>query len=184
MSEISDEQLVYSFQQTGEMCHFNELVGRHIKKVRYMVYPIVLNDADADEITQEVFLRVVKNISEFKAKARFSSWLYRIAMNTTYSYLKRNSKRPVESLEHGTECVDPAPDPDNGLMTEETARQITQAMSKLSPPLRAAITLTALQGMSVGNAAKAEGCLRATMYWRIHEARRILRKSLNTELMK
>ncbi len=143
-----------------------------------MIYPIVLNDADADEITQEVFLRVVKKISGFKGKARFSSWLYRIAINTTYSHLKKNSRKPVSLLEEVTESIDPGPGPGNGILAAETAAAVKNAMAGLSPPLRSAITLTAIQGMSVADAAKASGCMKATMYWRIHEARKLMKKSL------
>lgn len=56
--------------------------------------------------------------------------------------------------------------------------QIKQALAALSPRLRAAITLTAIQGMSIEDAAKVEGCLKATLYWRIHEAWRILKDTL------
>ena len=84
MVEIRDEQLVGDFLKTGEMRHFNELVGRHIRRVRAMIYPMVLNDADADELTQDVFLRVTDNISRFEGRAQFSTWLYRIFTKPTW----------------------------------------------------------------------------------------------------
>ena len=88
MGVISDEELVDDFQQTGEMRNLDELVHRHIGKVKAMIYPMVLNQADADEITQDVFIRMANGVTGFQNKAMFSTWLYRIAMNTTHSFLR------------------------------------------------------------------------------------------------
>ena len=181
MDEIRDEQLVDYFRESGEIRHFNELVIRHIGKVRAMIYPMVLNNADADELTQEVFLRVVKGISEFRGKSRFSSWLYRITINTVYSFLRKRSNRPAEHYAEPPEQPNDSSDPADTLMSGETDAGITNALASLSPILRSAITLTALHGMSVREAARAEDCLTATMYWRVHEARRILKKKLDKD---
>ncbi len=181
MDEMKDEQLAANFTQSGEMRHFDDLVRRHIGKVRAMIYPMVLNDADADDLAQEVFLRALRGISRFRRKARFSTWLYRIAMNTTYSFLKKRARNPVENREDLLERGDSASAPDRSLIAKESDSKVTEALRALSPPLRAAITLTALHGMSAGDAARASGCLVATMYWRVHEARRILKGCLNLE---
>ena len=182
MAEIKDEQLVESFTESGEIRHFDELVSRHIGKVRAMIYPIVLNDADADDLTQEVFLRVVNNISRFRNRARFSTWLHRIALNTTYSFLKKRKRSPMDQREDLAEHPCNTTAPDRSLIAEETDSQVTEALASLSPSLRAAITLTAIHGMSTKEAAQTSDCLRATMYWRVHEARRILKTKLNLEV--
>lgn len=180
MNDVRDEDLLDRFRNSGEMRHFNELVRRHISKVRSIIYPMVLNNADADDLTQEVFLRVAKSISDFRKRACFSTWLYRITMNTTHSFLRRKSRNPVDNDIEAAEQPDRAPDPSGAMMSKETDSQISRALACLSASLRSAITLTAIHGMSVKEAAAAEGCLAATMYWRVHEARKKLKGKLET----
>ena len=86
MHEIPDEQLVESFRQSGAMRHLEDLVGRHIGRVRAMIYPMVLNDADADDLSQEV----VEVVPNRKAGNRLALWVYpladgKIAVDTSLS---------------------------------------------------------------------------------------------------
>ncbi len=178
MDAVADNQLIELFVKTGEMHHLNDLVSRHIGKVRAMIYPMVLNDADADELTQEVFLRVTRHIKKFKRSARFSTWLYRIAMNTTHSFISKKGRNRVDILAEPPERHDHSRRPDTSLAADEMDSRVHDALSGLSPKLRSAITLTAIHGMSTTEAASAEGCVAATMYWRIHEARKILKQRL------
>ena len=178
MDDRGDEQLVRLFRESGEMRHFDELVERHVGKVRAMIYPMVFNDADADDLTQEVFLRVVSHIDRFRHEARFSTWLYRIALNTTHSFLRSKARNRVDAREELPDHPDGAPQPDHAAAAGETGRALEKAMAGLAPRLRSALVLTVIQGMGVHEAAKVEGCLTATMYWRVHEARRLLRTSM------
>ena len=182
MAESTDTQLIDRFRETGEMVHFNELVERHVGKVRAMIYPMVLNDADADDLTQDVFLRVVRSIDRFRKKARFSTWLHRIAMNTTYTFLKCRTRRPTEHYAEPPEQPDATAGPASNMAAEEIDTRLEHALARLSPSLRSAITLTAIQGMSVREAAETDGSLAATMYWRVHQARKILRTELGEYL--
>ena len=182
MGGVSDEELVGSFQQSGEMRHLDELVQRHVTKVRSMVYAMVLNHADADEVTQEIFIRMTSGVGAFRHRARFSTWLYRIAMNTAHSFLARRARRPLEHQAEPPDRPDRAPGPDGTLAAKESDAEVERAMADLSPSLRAAISLTAIQGLDVREAARAEGCLAATMYWRVHEARKRLKKRLARHL--
>ena len=75
MAQPSDEQLVERFRDSGDLGHFDELVRRHIGPVRRMAFSMVLNHADADDLTQEVFLRVARGIGNFRGQAKFSTWL-------------------------------------------------------------------------------------------------------------
>jgi len=178
MEEISDEQLVDEFMESGELRHFDALVRRHIGRVRAMIYPMVLNNADADDLTQQVFLRVMNGISRFRRKASFSTWLYRITVNTTRSFLKQAWKRKLEFTEEIPESADGRKGPSAILEGQELNRQVSQALASLPDHLRMAITLTAINGMNAQEAASAEGCLVATMYWRLHEARKMLKHKL------
>ena len=67
-------------------------------------------------------------------------------------------------------------------MANETDAEVKRALASLSSPLRSAITLTAIQGLNVKEAARIDGCMTATMYWRVHEARKQLKKRLGRYL--
>jgi RNA polymerase sigma-70 factor (ECF subfamily) len=179
MDEMTDHQLCRSFVESGEMCHFNQLVSRHIVKVRAMIYPMVLNDADADDLTQEVFLRVIRHIHGFEMKSQFTTWLYRIAMNTVHSHLRQKRRNVVDHTDDVPDQPDNLPGPGATLMAAESDARIEKALASLPATLRSAITLTCIQGMDVRTAAKVEGCLAATLYWRVHQARKILKDKLN-----
>lgn len=178
MHDIADERLIGLFAETGEIRHFNELVGRHMGRVRAMIYPMVLNDADADDLTQDVFMSVVRNISRFRGKAQFTTWLYRIAMNTAHSFLSKKGRHSAEDGDSLPDYPDKAPGPAREAAIREWDSCVQKALASLSPPLRSAIVLTAINGMDVQDAARAEGCLMATMYWRVHQARKILKSKL------
>lgn len=179
MDTVADEQLLQKYTESGELRYFDALVRRHVGKVRAMIYPMVLNDADADELTQDVFLRVVGSIHGFQGRAAFSTWLYRITMNTTHNFLKRRTRNPVE---HWQKPPDPpgesSSSPTETIMAMESDARVTKALESLSPTLRAAMVLTAIHGFSLKEAAEAEHCLMATMYWRVHQARKLLRERL------
>jgi len=177
----SDEQLVSDFQQTGDRACLEALIKQHIGKVRAMIYPMVLNHADADDLTQEVFIRVVRAIGGFRSTARFSTWLYRIAMNTATDFLRKKQRRPLTEDDLST-LVDQKALPPGQLTDREADIQITAALALLRPCLRAALTLTAIHGLEPAEAARIEGCATATMYWRIHQARRLLQKKLGGKL--
>lgn len=167
------------FQQTGEVRHMDELVRRHIAKVRALVFPLVLNDADADDVTQETFLNAMRSIGSFRGQSEVTTWLHRIAVNAAYSLLRRRHRRREVRAEVIPEETDPSAGPDRLAMGSELGVRIEKALGALPASLRAAIALTAISGMSVKEAARVEGCLAATMYWRVFEARRLLRRQLD-----
>lgn len=182
MGEVNDEQLVKQFLKTQELSYFDVLVRRHLGRVRVMIYPMVLNDADADDLTQEVFLRVVHCLPGFQGRARFVTWLHRIALNTTYDFLRHKQRCPIVAQAELPEQPDQAAGPRAVVQQHELGDTVSRALATLSPTLRAAITLTAIEGLSVTEAARAAGCLAATMYWRVHQARKQLKAELGAEL--
>jgi RNA polymerase sigma-70 factor, ECF subfamily len=175
----SDEDLVRCFQRTGATEPLNELVSRHLGTVRRMVYAMVLNDADADDLSQEILVRALQALPRFEHRSRFSTWLYRIAMNVTRSFLATRARSPLQPADPLPESGDPAtPRPDGRLLNHELDAEIAAALAELPPKLRAALVLTAIQGLGVAEAARIERCVVPTLYWRIHQARKQLHKRL------
>ena len=143
-----------------------------------MIYAMVLNDADADDLTQEVFLRAVNHISRFGARSRFSTWLYRITMNTTKNFIRRKGRDRLELRDTAPERTDPQPQPEAQLMAKEQGHVLRDALARLPLPLRSAFSLVVIQGLTPREAAHAERCFLSTIYRRVKAARAELSKTL------
>ncbi len=180
---VSDEDLLEAFRADGLPHHLDTLFLRHMERVRAMLYQMVLHDADADDLTQEVFLRAVRNIGQFRGRCAFPTWLYRIAMNCANSFLSRKRRNPVCDRAELPDAPDrPGFQPDEVLAGQELDARIQAALETLRPKLRAAVVLTIIQGLSLPEAARIEGCALPTMYWRVHAARQQLKPLLRMDL--
>jgi len=178
----SDEELVARYRDSRVDSALEELVKRHVPKVRAMIFPMVLDDNAADDLTQETMLRAVRAIDSFEGRSQFGTWLYRIAMNTTHGFLDRKNRSPVvfhAELVDGSDCDIT---PDRAATDAELLSQIESAIASLSPKLRAAMVLTALQGLSPREASAIEECDESTIHWRVHEARKQLQHKLRDYL--
>ena len=134
-------------------------------------------------MTQEVFIRASHGLASFSGRSEFATWLHRIAMNCAKSFLIRRARRATSSLETAPEPVAPCGDrPDYQAAGGEMDEHIRSALAQLSPKLRAAVTLTILQDIPLSQAARIEECALATLYWRVHEARRQLKHLLTDAL--
>lgn len=178
MNETTDAELLGRFAETGDVRHLDAVVLRNTGKIRGAIYAMVLHHEDADDLTQQVFLKAIENLDRFNGRAEFSSWLYRIAMNAAKDFLRKKNRNPVGCPGDVPEMPDGAAGPDGALLAREARADIQNALNSLSTSLRSAIVLTAIQGMSVRDAARIENCLAATMYWRVHQARKILKSRL------
>ena len=89
-----DLQLVLRFNRTGELPDLEELLLRHMSRVRQIIYPIVLNHSDADDLTQEACLRAARALPEFRGESGFSTWITRIGINTALGFLRSRKRLP------------------------------------------------------------------------------------------
>jgi len=178
---MNDEELIAKYQDEGDSLVLDPLFSRHIDRVRAIVYPILLNDADADDVTQEVFRRVHKALAQFQRKSSFTTWLHRIALNAAHNHIRgRHWERQVEwDAENPPQQGVSDNRPSDGLIAGETLDAVEKALRQLSPVLRAALVLTIMEGKEVHEAAKIQGCLVATMYWRVHQARKQMTRLLH-----
>lgn len=181
-AEPTDLELIAAYRQDGQSGHVGELFQRHLGRMRGMLYQLTLNHADADDLTQEVFLRAQRGLAGFGGRAEFSTWLHRIALNCVRSHWARQTRRPVADIEEVPEPAAPSGErPDRRVAAAEMDGRIRAALEQLSPKLRAAIVLTVLQERPMTEAARIAGCALATLYWRVHEARRQLKRFLGED---
>lgn len=177
----SDAELLEDYRASGDSSVLGILIRRHVGLVRGTIFPMVVDESVTDDLTQEVFLKAVRGIHGFEGRASFSTWLCRIAVNTTQSFLSRQGRSPVSFC---SEIPDPAGGdaPDQVAVHCELKQEIEMAIEELSPKLRAAISLISIQGRTVEEAAEIQQCSTSTMYWRIHEARKQLKNRLARHL--
>jgi RNA polymerase sigma-70 factor (ECF subfamily) len=179
----SDEQLVAAWRASGDRVALEALASRHLPTVRRMVHSMTLDDGLADDLAQEVLLRAFRSLGSFEGRARFTTWLYRIAMNTVHRALERQRRSPIEDgvgLPEG--AMSRAESPEARARRTEFDGMVGRALAALPPKLRAAIVLVSIEELDPAEAARIEGCTRATIYWRIHEARKRLAETLREDV--
>ena len=180
--ELTDEELVERYRRHGDRQAAELLLSRHLGAVRSMVGQLVLEEAAADDLCQEVFLRALRGLDGFTGRATFSTWLYRIALNTVYSYLRQRQRSGLQFCAQVPERPQRGGAPEQAALQRELEDEVTAALAALTPKLRAAIVLTCLHEHTIAEAAAIEGCTKATMYWRVFQARRLLERRLQKYL--
>lgn len=141
--ELSDAELV-KLVQAGEVEPFDELVRRHQIKIHDLCYKMLRNYDDAKDMAQETFIKAYRKIKKFAGRAKFSTWLYRIAVNNCLNYLKR--QRPTEELfEEITSSG--RDDPVQKYRSKKFGEMIRAAVAKLPEVQKAVFTLRTLQDL-------------------------------------
>lgn len=160
----------------GNIDAFNELVEAHENRVFAICLRMLRNRESALDATQDTFLTVFRKADRYKAQAAFSTWLYRVTVNTCYDHLRREKRKRADQLPDTYDPVDPqALDPFNAV---EVRPDIEAALQELSPEFRAAVILVDLQGMSLEQASDTLDVPTGTIKSRLFRARKQLAQSL------
>ncbi len=142
--ELTDHELV-KLVKAGEIEPFDELVRRHEVKIHNLCYKMLRNYDDAKDLAQETFLKAYRKINKFAGKAKFSTWLYRIAVNNCLNFLKKQ-KPTVELFEEITSTG--KEDPVQIYKSKRFGEMIKKAVAKLPEVQKAVFTLRTLQDLS------------------------------------
>lgn len=167
-----DDQGWIEQSRQGDQEAFASLVRRYQRMIYALAYRMTGSAADAEDVTQETFIRAHAQLGTFRAEAKFSSWLYRIAVNHCLNWRQRAGRR--EQLHHSWQAQREEPAPADGAL----AQKVQDALLKLKPKQRAAIVLTIYDGLSHAEAARALGCSETTVSWRLFAARATLKRLL------
>ena len=167
----------------GDESTFNTLVQRHKEKVRNIIYLTLGNNDQVDDIAQEVFLTVYKNLNSFRFESQFTTWLYRITVNKCKDYLRkikiRNIFSPIKENENEL-GYNPSSD------DSDIKEIVHKAISKLPDKLRIPLMLKDIEGLSYQEISESIQCEIGTVKSRIFRAReglRALLKPYERELM-
>jgi RNA polymerase sigma-70 factor, ECF subfamily len=185
MPPLTDRDLVER-ARGGDRVAFGELVRRHQRRLHRLALHMLRDRAEAEDVTQEAFVRAYGALGRFDGRSEPYTWLYRIAVN-----LSLNAIRARKSARRSSGAASDDPRLDG--ITRETKSQSTdpadaakrqlygalaQAIDDLSETLRTTLVLVCIDGRSHEEAAEILGAPEGTIAWRVHEARRKLREAL------
>lgn len=155
--QVADNDLeIIARVRTGDTESFRLLVERYSRSVFRLAFRMTRNEADAEDVVQETFLRAYRQLHSYETRSNFSTWLYRIAANYTLDLL-RSKRRTVEQqplqLEDGTDTFEMTrtgdPGQDRLLISAEIRKRFTLAFDQLSAQERAAFEMRHFDGMSI-----------------------------------
>ena len=173
----ADADLVLQTQK-GSPAAFEELVRNHQRMIHSLTFRMTGSPADAEDLAQETFIRAFEQIGTFRGTAKFSTWLYRIAVNACLNWKQSEARRFQMETNCAEEFSARHPNGENSLAENGARQQVQSALLKLPAKQRAAIVLTVYDGLNHAEAAQVLGCSEATVSWRVFSARRKLKSSL------
>ena len=188
-SSDQDAALVRAIQ-AGDMAAFDQMVVKHKDKLFNMVYWFLGDYQEANDCSQEIFIKVFKSIKKFRSESSFSTWLYRIAINTCKNRLKSSAYRwkkktvPLENPESSEDgnlsykIHNDSPSPANELEKKERLMMIQKAINALPQEQNRVIVLRDIQGLSYQEIVDVTGLNLGTVKSRLARARLELRKNL------
>jgi RNA polymerase sigma-70 factor, ECF subfamily len=187
MSEL-ERSLLRRLKDRDERA-FREVVETHRDRVYNITFRMLGNRAEAEDVAQEVFIAVFKTIHDFRAESKFSTWLYRVAVNhckNRIKYLARRHDRDREEIDettHGTgvngTIGGPVPSsPAKALESAQMERLMQDAIANLEEDQRIVVVLRDVEDMSIEEICEITGLPDGTVKSRLHRARLVLRKRL------
>jgi len=180
----TDEELVDAFQG-GDLAAFDVLVYRWDRKIQAAIYRIMGTEEEARDICQEAFLRAYRALGSFKREARFSSWVYQIALNLCRDRMRRNRGRTVVSLdeleEAGNGLMQKGPTPLDLVEAGDVSRAVANAVAALPAEQREVIVLKEYQDLTFVEIAEILGVPLSTVKTRLYRGLGQLRHRLERQ---
>jgi|UniRef100_UPI00404A09D2 RNA polymerase sigma-70 factor, ECF subfamily len=180
--------------QAGDVTGFDELTLRYRGRVYGMIYNMTSNREDAADLTQDAFIKAFQSINRFQGQSSFFTWLYRIAVNSTLTHLRKNKLRTFFSLEkvdendrHSAEVIEALTDNsgvERDTFIKELQERLNEAMQKLSIKHRTVVTLFEIDGLGHQEIAEIMNCSVGTVRSRLHYAKQQLQSELQPYIRK
>lgn len=182
---LSDAELV-EMLRGGDKAAFTELLQRYSEKAHHLAVRITRDQEDAEEILQDVFLTVFNKINLFEGKSAFSSWLYRITVNTAFMKLRKRKQQAAQSLDDVTQTIQEtwvgtgSDSCDIGYIStrHELRSALEDAIERLPDDYRAIFVLRDVDGLSNHEVGEILNLSVAAVKSRLHRSRLMLRRKL------
>jgi RNA polymerase sigma-70 factor (ECF subfamily) len=193
ISDTTDQAQIIASILAGDTHLFHDLIRPHERSVYAMALSLLHNEADAEDVAQEAFLKAFRNLRNFRGESKFSTWLISITLNEARGRLRSKKNVKLESLDEpreGEGTVSPAllrdwrEIPSEALERQEIRQMLQQAITDLPLIYREVFLLRDVEDLSVNQSAEALGISVASVKVRLHRARMMLQKKLVPELKK
>ena len=182
----TDEELV-ARSIGGDVDSFNQLVLRWERPIYALAYRVIGREEEARDVVQETFLRAFRGIKNFRGQAKFSSWVYRIALNLCRDWIRRERRAPIQAAPEGVDLVELAAEqgPVESIETlvarNDMSQAVALAMARLPEEQRTAIILKEYHGMTFQEIADLQGCPLSTVKTRLYQGLSVLRRYLQQQ---
>ena len=182
----TDEDLV-ARSRGGDVDSFNQLILRWERPIYALAYRVIGREEDARDVCQDTFLRAFRALPGFKGEAKFSSWIYRIALNLCRDWIRRQRRTPVVQMPEDAEVVermavrDPVESIEDLVARKELSAVVAEAMAVLPEEQRTAIILKEYHGMTFQEIAELQGCPLSTVKTRVYQGLTVLRRNLEKQ---
>lgn len=179
----SDEELV-ARSIGGDRDSFNQLIVRWERPIYALAYRTLGREEEARDICQETFLRAFRALPNFRGQAKFSSWLYRIALNLCRDWIRKERRAPVVQPPEDVDLFDlaasaePSESIEDLVARKDMTRLVEKAMARLPEEQRTAILLKEYHGLTFQEIADLVGCPLSTVKTRLYQGLTVLRREL------
>ncbi|MBI5889175.1 MAG: RNA polymerase sigma factor RpoE [Nitrosomonadales bacterium] len=181
-----DQQLVERAQR-GDKHAFELLVAKYQRRLGRLISRFVRNAAEAEDVTQDAFIKAYRALPAFRGDSAFYTWLYRIGINTAKNYLVAQGRRAPTSTPFDADEAEDFEDaallhevatPENELMSKQVVEVVNASLQELPDDLRTALTLREIEGLSYEEIAVVMDCPIGTVRSRIFRAREAIASNL------
>src|SRR5436190_8558635 len=180
----TDEELV-ARSIRGDADSFNQLILRWERPIYALAYRTIGREEDARDVCQETFLRAFRALKGFKGQAKFSSWLYRIALNLCRDWVRRERRQPIAQAPEGVDLIElaseatPSETVEDLVARQEISAAVARAMAGLPEEQRTAIILKEYHGLTFQEIADMLDCPLSTVKTRLYQGLSVLRRQLD-----
>ena len=180
---LTDDELV-ARAMGGDAESFNQLILRWERPIYALAYRVIGREEDARDVCQETFLRAFRALPGFKRQAKFSSWIYRIALNLCRDWIRRQRRAPVMQMPEGVDPGElmadqgPVESIEDLVGRRQLSEVVEEAMALLPEEQRTAIILKEYHGMTFQEIADMQGCPLSTVKTRLYQGLTVLRRHL------
>ena len=190
-TELRDESRMIASILAGDAQLFHELIRPYERRVYAMALSFLRNEADAEDVAQEAFLKAFRGLASFRGDAKFGTWLVSITLNEARSRIRRRDAIKMESLDepeddqgHSSPALlrDWKEIPSEALERKEVRSLLQKAITSLPQIYREVFQLRDIEELSVNEAAQALGITVSSVKVRLHRARMMLQKNLAPQL--
>ena len=170
--------------KAGDARAFEALVARYRKRIFALALHITGSSSEADDITQEIFLKAYRCLGTFEGRSQFFTWVYRMTVNRSLNARRDRARRGEDTDDPRLElavAVDARSNPSRAAELRQTYARLLRALEALPADMRTTVILVCLQGLAYGEVAVVQNVSEGTIAWRMHEARRRMHEAMAPE---